>query len=380
MALPASAPAVPVAQPRVVPDSWPHSRTALVVMALWAVPAVIALGQIMIEQTLAGQPVAWQPALWTTLPNWVLWALLTPPVVALAARFGPGTAAPWQIVAVHAAGAAIALGAHALGNVTAFRLAGLPSDWTWATFETHYGLRFHVNVVAYGLVVAATWALLAADRSRQRERREAALRADLAEAELRALQMQVRPHFLFNALHAVGATVRKGEGDRAVTMIGQLGDLLRSSFEADGAAEAPLARELDTLEQYLALEQVRVGDRLTVEWDIDPDARAIRVPAWTLQPLVENAIKYAVATRSGPATIRIRAHVEGDVLRMAVEDDGPGPGASGSGTGVGLANVRGRLTALHGPDARLSLRRGTDGVGTVAEITMPMPASSLVSS
>ncbi|WP_412067110.1 sensor histidine kinase [Rubrivirga sp. IMCC43871] len=341
----------------------------LAAVALWAVPAVIALGQIVIEQTLVGEPVAWRAALWTTLPNWVLWALLTPPVVWLATRVGPDAGLA-RIAGAHTVGAALALGVHAFGNVVAFRLAGLPSDWTWATFQTHYGLRFPVNVVAYGLIVAATWAALAIVRARERDRREATLAADLATAELRALRMQVRPHFLFNALHAVGATVRKGETDQAVRMVGQLGDLLRSSFETDGAMTVPLAREIDVLERYLALERVRVGDRLTVVWEVAPEARSARVPAWLLQPLVENAIKYAVAPSTGPTTITVRAALAGGRLRLAVEDDGPGPGKAGSGTGVGLANTRARLAAHYGDAASVSLRP-RDGGGAIAEVDLP---------
>lgn len=343
------------------------------VAALWAIPAAIALGQISIEQTLAGEAVAWGAALWTTLPNWVLWALLTPAVWMLAARFGPGRAPVWQILAVHAAGAALALGAHSLGNVAAFRVAGLPSDWTWGTFETHYALRFHINVIAYGVIVAGTWATLAIRAAHQREQAEAELRADLAEAELRALRMQVRPHFLFNALHAVGATVRKGDADGAVTMIQQLGDLLRSSLESDGATQVPLSREIDVLERYLALERVRVGDRLTVAWDIAPETRTALVPPWTLQPLVENAIKYAVATHSGPAHITLRSTHDGDTIRLVVEDDGPGVSSTPTttSTGLGLATTRARLAALYGNAAKLVLRAGGNGRGTVAEITIP---------
>ncbi|GAB5534526.1 MAG: histidine kinase [Rubricoccaceae bacterium] len=371
MAVPASASLRPAT---LRPPTWeaPSWRTIGTVAALWAIPAAIALGQISIEQTLAGESVAWRTALWTTLPNWVLWALLTPAVWMLAARFAPGRAPVWKIVVVHAAGAALALGAHALGNVAAFRIAGLPSDWTWGTFETHYQLRFHVNVIAYGVIVAGTWATLAIRRAHQREQDELQLRADLAEAELRALRMQVRPHFLFNALHAVGATVRKGDGDGAVTMIQQLGDLLRSSLESDGATEVPLSREIHVLERYLALERVRVGDRLTVEWDIAPNTRSALVPPWTLQPLVENAIKYAVATHSGPAKITLRSVQDGDHIRLAVEDDGPGMGAvTSSSTGLGLATTRARLAALYGNEANLVLRAGEEGHGTVAEITIP---------
>lgn len=341
--------------------------------ALWAVPAAVALGQVYIEQTLAGEPVAWRAALWTTLPNWALWALLTPAVVALAARFAPGRAPAWQIAVALAAGASAALAAHALGNVAAFRLAGLPSDWTWGTFQTHYALRFHVNVVAFGLVVAATWAVLALARAREREGREARLQAALAEAELRALKAQVRPHFLFNALHAVGATVRAGDGDGAVTLLRQLGDLLRASLESDRAAEVPLARELDVVEQYLAVERARVGRRLAVTWDVDDGARHALVPPWSLQPLAENAVKHGVASHSDAASLTVRARVEGDRLRLAVADDGPGPGGTASqGTGVGLSNLRARLDALYDGDARLTLRPGPDRRGAVAEIDLPL--------
>ena len=358
------------------PALWPQGRTVLAVAALWAVPAAVALGQISIEQTLASEPVDWRTALWTTLPNWVLWAVLTPAVVALAARVGPAKSSVGRIVAVHAGGAALALAAHALGNVAAFRLAGLPSDWTWGTFQTHYALRFHVNLVVYGLIVAATWAAGALTRARERERREATLEADLARAELRALQMQVRPHFLFNALHAVGATVRKGEGDQAVALLGQLGDLLRSSLESDGAAEHALTREVEVLRQYLAVEAVRVGDRLEVVWDVAPEAERALVPAWVLQPLVENAVKHGVASHTEPAVLAVRADVEGAALRLAVEDDGPGLGATpprrgGAGTGVGLANTRARLAALYGDAAALVLESGADGRGVRAEVTLP---------
>ena len=373
MALPASASAPP--RPLEARPAGPGWRAAATVAALWAIPAAVALGQISIEQALAGEAVAWRTVLWTTLPNWVLWAALTPAVWMLAARVGPGRAPAGQIAAVHAVGAALALGVHALGNVVVFRLAGLPSDWTWATFSTHYTLRAPVNVLAYGAVAASTWAVLAARRARRRDRDEAALRADLAEAELRALRAQVRPHFLFNALHAVGATVRKGDRDRAVTMIQQLGDLLRSSLESDGAAEVPLARELDVLEAYLALERVRVGDRLSVEWDVEPEARALLVPPWTLQPLVENAVKYAVASHSGPARVAVGASVEGRVLRLTVADDGPGLGGAAPGapsTGTGLATMRSRLAALYGGASALELGPGLEGRGVSAAVTIPL--------
>lgn len=365
--------AVALPAPRSLAAPRPDRRSAAL-LALWAVPVAVALGQIYIEATLAGQAVDWSLALWTTVPNWALWALMTPAVAWGALRLAPGRAAPWQIAVGHAAGAAVALGFHAVGNVAAFRLAGLPAEWTLTDVQTHYTLRAHVNLVAYALVVAATWAWAAARSRRQRELREAALRASLAEAELDALRMQLRPHFLFNALHAVGATVRQGDGPKAVSMLSSLGDLLRLSLETDGASEVPLRRELDVLDRYLALERTRFADRLAVEVDASEEARGARVPAWVLQPLVENALKHGIAPRPGPASVVVRARREGDHLVLSVRDDGVGMNGTRRGapsTGVGLANTRARLEALYGDGAALTLTPGPEGVGAVARITLP---------
>lgn len=365
--------AIALPAPRTRASTRPDGRS-LALLALWFIPVAVALGQIYIEQTLAGQPVDWPLALWTTVPNWALWALMTPAVGWLALRFAPGRASAWQIALAHSGGAALALGFHAVGNVAAFRLAGLPAEWTLTDIQTHYTLRAHVNLVAYALVVAATWAWAAARTRRQREIREAALRASLAEAELEALRTQLRPHFLFNALHAVGATVRQGESEKAVTMLSSLGDLLRLSLESDGTDEVPLRRELEVLDRYLALEQTRFADRLHVEVEVSEDARKARVPAWVLQPLVENALKHGVAPKPGPATVRVRASREGDALVLSVTDDGIGLNGTRRGvpsTGVGMANTRARLEALYGDDASLTLAPGPDDLGAEARLILP---------
>ncbi|MEM1057352.1 MAG: histidine kinase [Bacteroidota bacterium] len=368
--------ALPVPRPQA--PARPNARS-LALLGLWLVPAAVALGQIYIEQTLAGQAVNWSVALWTTVPNWALWALMTPAVAWLALRMAPGRAPVWQIGVAHAAGGALALGFHAVGNVAAFQLAGLPAEWTLTDVQTHYTLRAHVNAVAYALVVAATWAWAASRTRRQREVREAALRASLAEAELESLRMQLRPHFLFNALHAVGATVRNGDDERAVSMLSSLGDLLRLSLESDGTNEVPLRRELDILDRYLALEKVRFADRLSVEVDASEEARRARVPAWVLQPLVENALKHGIAPKPGPATVRVSAQREDDDLVLSVVDDGVGMNGTRIGstrrgvpsTGVGLANTRARLDALYDGAATLTLAPGPDGLGAEARLTLP---------
>lgn len=356
------------------PRPSPRGYAAFAAIALWTIPAAVALGQIYIEQTLAGQVVDWPIALWTTLPNWVIWALLTPPVMMLAQRWAPGEAPVWQLAAVHLGGAALALGAHAVGNVAAFQIAGLPAAWTFADISTHYTLRAHVNGIVYALIAVSTWTWMAHARQHEREMREVLLSRALAEAELAALRMQLRPHFLFNALHAVGSTVRKGESERAVSMLSRLADLLRLSLETDGADEVQLRRELDVAERYLDLESIRFQDRLTVDIDVDGALRNAMVPTWVLQPLVENAIKHGVSTRTEPSHVRIEAQRLGDKLRISVLDNGPGPNnpsAAVPSTGVGLVNTRGRLAAMYGSLARLQLKAGPDGVGTEAVVELP---------
>ncbi|MEL6615982.1 MAG: ATP-binding protein, partial [Bacteroidota bacterium] len=142
-----------------------------------------------------------------------------------------------------------------------------------------------------------------------------------------------------------------------------------------GTDEVPLRRELDILDRYLTLEKVRFADRLTVHVEADDDARGARVPAWMLQPLVENALKHGIAPKPGPAEIRVHASREDDRLVVRVQDDGIGPEAAGArgrthGTGVGLANTRARLDALYGRDASLTLASGADG-GAVATLSLP---------
>jgi LytS/YehU family sensor histidine kinase len=191
--------------------------------------------------------------------------------------------------------------------------------------------------------------------------RERALRAEAlaTSARLEALRWQLNPHFLFNSLNAISTLVVDNRPTDAAKMISRLADLLRTTLEAPESGEVPLEQELEVVRRYLDIEQVRLGDRLTVEIDIDPAARAARVPSLVLQPLVENAVKHAIAPREGPGRIRVSAVRNNGRVALTVDDDGNGTGAPGG--GIGLANTRERLQHLYPNAHALTLDKGELG-------------------
>jgi two-component system, LytTR family, sensor kinase len=200
--------------------------------------------------------------------------------------------------------------------------------------------------------------------------RERALRAEATanRARLDALRWQLNPHFLFNALNGISTLVVEGRSAQAATMLSRLGGLLRSTLE-QSSDEVTLAAELELVRQYLDIEQARFGERLTLDIAVEPDAWSGRVPVMLLQPLVENAVKHAIAPRASGGRIRMIAKRAAGELELSIEDDGPGLAAS-NGDGIGLANVRERLRHLYGDGQRLELSRSTLG-GVRVSIRLP---------
>lgn len=205
-------------------------------------------------------------------------------------------------------------------------------------------------------------------RSQERERRALELSASLARARADALKMQLQPHFLFNALNSIAELVHR-DAQAADAMIGALSDLLRLTLETSGEQELPLRRELDVVERYLTIEQVRFQDRLRVEMDIAPDTAAALVPNFLLQPLVENALRHGLQPQSTPGLLTLRARREGEQLRIEVADNGVGLQTEmPSREGIGLNNTRARLRELYGDRASLELH-SENGVQVI--VTLP---------
>ncbi|WP_157971314.1 sensor histidine kinase [Dyella sp. C9] len=211
----------------------------------------------------------------------------------------------------------------------------------------------------------------ALQHARQREAQAVAL---AREAELRALQYQLHPHFLFNTLNSISSLVASGRGDDATRMIARLGDLLRATLARSDQHEVTLAQELSLIEHYLDIEKARLGTRLHVRLSIGPGLLQARIPPLLLQPLVENAIRHGIALRPDGGTLQLEMEGKGEEWVIALGNDGVPPSADGKGessTAIGLANVRQRLETLYPGRHRLVFAVDAEGACTV-RLTLPL--------
>jgi LytS/YehU family sensor histidine kinase len=222
------------------------------------------------------------------------------------------------------------------------------------------------SVFLYFTVLGCTYAFTYYREAREREEQQARLAAQLAEARLGALRMQLNPHFLFNSLNAITVLVRDQNTRDASRMLELLSGVLRQVLQSEKRQEISLDEELCFIEKYLAIEQVRFSDRLQVSWSIDPNLRDVLVPEFILQPLVENAVRHGVAKRSEAGLIEITGLESDDEIVLSVRDHGPGYVAA-SDEGVGLVNTRARLETLFGEAGRLEVRNA-EGGGTIATL------------
>jgi sensor histidine kinase YesM len=258
---------------------------------------------------------------------------------------------------------------------------------------------FTLNIVTYWAALGAYYALEFHRRARDEEVRAARLEADLHEARLDALRMELNPHFLFNTLNTIAALVERGQQGPAVAMLARLGELLRTTLEKGSDPEVPLERELEFLEIYLEIVGTRFSDRLSVETAVAPEIRGAMVPTLILQPLVENAVRHGIARRPGRGRITIGAREVDGGLELTVVDSAEtgchperSEGSSQAGpdariedpsvapllrddrrlAGIGLDNTRRRLAQLYGAAARLRLDPLPLGEGTVVTVSLPL--------
>ena len=248
--------------------------------------------------------------------------------------------------------------------------------WRLAVFLVR---RFIADYFTYFIVAALCFAYEHFLRSRQQEEQTQALRAELAQAQLQALRMQVNPHFLFNTLNAIAVLVRGGETSKAGRTLRLLSDMLRATFKGADVQMAPLREEIDLVERYLEIEEIRFGDRLRVEIEVDPDVSEVPVPYLLLQPLVENAVRHGIAPHAEAGVVRVSARpttTQGQKgVELVVADSGSGfpkdpETLLAESEGVGLANTKRRLETLYGDAHTLELGTAAEGG---ARVTLQIP-------
>ncbi|MCL4821932.1 MAG: histidine kinase [Vicinamibacteria bacterium] len=351
-------------------------RLAAAVTALWTLLGVVWGAQASLGAALSGQPAPLAPAVAMAWHQSLPLVPATLAVIALAERWRE--LSPAARLLRHAlALPLVALGTNAL-VVLGFGLRfgrppGLGRLLEDAAFWTSQ--RLHLAALLYVAGIAATrWVR---DRQRLRERELALARreAGLERARLQVLTAQIRPHFLFNTLHAIGQLWRSGRADEADALLDHLGALFQKVIASTTRTSVPLSRELEMVADYLAIEQARFRERLRTRIEVAADARACAVPPLLLQPLVENAVRHGVSARAEGGEVTIGAAVEGGRLVLRVEDDGPGANGETAGTGTALANLRERLHALYGGDQALTSSH-EPGRGTRVRVELPARVAS----
>jgi hypothetical protein len=351
-----------------VPAFW-----AVLAWGLAAAPVVafIEASQFILQSRLerGSTTLFWE---WThVLPPWITFAVCAAAVVPFVRRFPLPQARPAKAIAAHIIAAL---------TFPIIRLGLLDVVHT-----VNSGTKFveHLVWLIAGLYVTDMvlfWAVAGTLHAIRHVRMQTALREDslrlkaaLADARYSALSQQLRPHFLFNALNSATMLVRAGESEQAIDLLARLSGLIRELLREHPHEVVPLAQEMAFVREYLALEEVRFGERLGVTLDCDQRVGDSLVPFLILQPIVENALRYGVAARSGRSQLRVQAERMADGVRLRVEERGSGGGVGPAepGHGIGLANTRERLRARYGERASVSLEIDPSGNGSLAQITLP---------
>ncbi|HMH16387.1 MAG TPA: histidine kinase [Edaphobacter sp.] len=210
-------------------------------------------------------------------------------------------------------------------------------------------VRFGFELLLYGFILGFSGLLHAQAQSQKNAMRSLELEKQLSQAQLKALQMQMEPHFLFNTLNAVTTLVELKRNDEASETLAHLNTILRKTLQRNVPEKIPFAQELQVVESYLAIQQVRFADRLHVKIETTPDALEGLVPCFLLQPIVENAIRHGISRLEGEGLLETSVERIGDTLRLRVRDNGPGlTGSSAStGHGIGMQNTRDRLSYFY---------------------------------
>ena len=345
------------------------------VLGLWVLLSAIFASQLV----LAGYVTVWSEAFWQEGVYWFSWCILSPAVfwscgiLLMSPR-------PWYTRALGLMAGAVLVSLLQPALAESINYARAAIEWWLSAAKPPAAILPNLftqairlagfNLPIYAALVLA-WRMFAYSRE-LRERRLTAIQLEslLHQAQVQALRSQINPHFLFNTLHSIAELIHH-DAALAEKLVLRLGELLRQALQSSTAQKVPLAEELEFIKGYLEIEQMRMGERLRVEWDVAPDALRESVPSLLLQPLVENAILHGLSTTSEAGRLTIRARRTSENLHVQVQDSGPGLSSKSESrrSGIGLSNTRRRLELLYGDRQRFEL---VNDNGLLVDIRIPI--------
>ena len=365
-------------------DTTSRIKWAAAIVAVWAVLGVIYVGPIYMEVRAermghsAVRVFAWG------ILTWLVWAALTPAITWVARRFPLIDGAWKKNLLVHLPAFLLTSIVHSAA-ATAINLSIDPFDSMgespktfWARFLLRAPGSFGSDLLVYGVVIGICYALDYYRKYREREVLATQLEAQLAQAQLDSLRMQLHPHFLFNTLNSIVGLVRDNKNQAAVSMLVGLSDLLRHTLDHSARQEIELREEIAFTKLYLSIQEMRFSDRLRLEFDIDPASAKALVPNLILQPLTENALRHGIARNAASGVVGISSEVRGGHLRLLVYDDGaglPDDWQMKGSAGIGLANTAARLQQLYDDNHQFDIRN-RDGGGVEVVIVIPLRVAS----
>lgn len=346
---------------------WKPALLKLLSIAAWIIVGLVFTSQLHFFAARSGGKMTWLDSMVWEIPRWLLWAFFAPLVTRLTRKYPVHRENAVERIALHTFFGAVFSLIHLVIFVLIFHAIR-----TWMgdhgklhdTLQFAFALDFHVGVAVY-------WLLFLLRQSRDSEQRIARLHAELSQAQLQALKMQLHPHFLFNTLNSISSYLRK-DVEIADEMIGRLGDFLRLTLQNSGAQEIELHQELNFLKQYLEIEQLRFQDRLHTDFDIDPETLKALVPNLILQPIVENAVRHGISAKAGPGKIKITAKRYDAKLQITVRDNGPG--FQEMKRGIGITSTTNRLKQMYGDQGQFYIAHHPEG-GVVVILEMPLHES-----
>ncbi len=306
--------------------------------------------------------------------GWVVWALITPFVVEIVRRNPVNKSKVLKGVFIYLLIAVLVAIVHiilealsVLFIVTLF----FPKKQIPATFPQYLVFQFHTQIIIFFLIAVVVQAFEYYTKFRQKEIQTLQLKNELIDSQLRALKMQIHPHFLFNTHNSIISLMYKGETDKAIKMLTGLSDLLRITLQRENEHLITLKEELDFTSIYLDIQQVRFNNRLSIIKDFGSVNMNAKVPSFMLQPVIENALEHGIAKYSDAGLLKLEISQVNGMLAISIIDDGAGVINKEFKEGIGLSNIRKRLKELYNQNYVFTIGNFSPQ-GTKVEIKIPV--------